>query len=178
MIRRTVAAALLVGSLAAACGTDDASGGDGTAPPTDESAPAATDLADEPPASDPPATDPPPTEAPPSIEPAGEVSAIAGVLGVATIEIVTPPSGGGERPVLEWVAVEGAEGYDVVALTEDGEPYWAWVGRTTSVVFGGGDPADDAGHLAIVYGPLTWTVAAFGPDGTVLALSNRTPLAP
>ena len=100
------------------------------------------------------------------------------MLGVATVEIVTPASGGGERPLLEWAAVEGAEEYDVVALTADGEPYWAWVGQTTSVVFGGGDPAGDAGQLAIVYGPLTWTVAAYDPDGTLLALSDRAPLAP
>lgn len=103
---------------------------------------------------------------------------IAAALGVPSIEVLTPASGGGERPVLEWAAIDGTDRYDVVALTAEGEPYWAWVGSTNSVVFGGGDADAGPGQLAVVYGPLTWTVAAFGADGQLLALSDPAPLAP
>ena len=113
----------------------------------------------------------PPVDDPPE-------AGIAEALGVPALEILTPASGGGERPVLEWASVDGADTYDVVALTADGEPYWAWVGQTNSVVFGGGDGDAGPGQLAVVYGPLTWTVAAFGADGALLALSDPAPLAP
>ncbi len=163
MIRRTLAAALLVPLLAVACSDDD---GADTEPST--TAPTVTDGTDDSVADDTTST----------TQPAAEGMSITDALDVGVIDIVTPPSGGGERPLLEWTEVDGAGEYDVVVLTEDGEPYWAWVGQTNSVVFGGGDPDGEPGQLAVVHGPLTWTVAAFDAAGDLLALSERIPLAP
>lgn len=55
------------------------------------------------------------------------------------IELVTPRSGGGERPMLEWTAVDGAEAYTVAVYDADGAPWWSWSGPETAVVIGGVD---------------------------------------
>ncbi len=179
IIRRALTVALCLGSVATACSGDDEPAVN-TSPPATSSDldPATTDTSDAPPVPDHLGIDPEPTEAPPDVESTPDPPTVGGVLGVGAVEIVTAASGGGERPLLEWNAVEGADEYHVVALAAFGGPYWAWVGQATSVVFGGGDAGSDPGQLATVFEPLTWTVAAFDPDGNLLALSAPSPLAP
>jgi hypothetical protein len=144
--------------------TDD---GDAT---TDTTEPA-TDQPDE---SQPPATtEPPATTAPPTGD------RLLQALDIPAIEVLTPAAGGGERPLLEWVAVDGAASYHVV-VQSDGEPYWAWVGATTSVPLGGGEVGSDPGLLAVLTpdAAFTFTVTAWGADDELLGASPASPLAP
>jgi hypothetical protein len=118
-----------------------------------------------------------PETAVPTTEP--EPDDLMATLEVPVIDIATPTSGGGERPLLQWAAVDGATAYRLVVLAE-GEPYWAWVGRTASVPFGGGDPGSGPGQLAVLTGDAayTWTVTAWDDGGNLLGASAPAPIAP
>ncbi len=82
------------------------------------------------------------------------------------------------RPELAWEPVAGAVRYEVTLFAPDGYGYWAWQGTATSVHVGG-EPqllADAAGPTAVT--GMTWQVLAIGPDGAVIALSERTAIGP
>lgn len=92
------------------------------------------------------------------------------ILDVPTIELLTPEASG-ERPILEWTTVQGADGYRLVVLDAEGAPYWAWQGQTTSAVFGGGEDEGDGGQLAIVHESMTWSVVAIDGSRSIVGRS-------
>lgn len=100
------------------------------------------------------------------------------IAGVDLIELSTPTSGGGTRPLLEWAAVDGAALYFVNIYTETGGPYWSAVTAETSTCVGGPlqVPAGRTGpNVADGY---TWVVYAEDADRTLLAVSAQRPIAP
>lgn len=157
--------------------TTDSATPDTTDPDTTDTTEPATDQPDEtqPPATaeTPATTEPPATTAPPAAD------GLLQALDVAAIEVLTLETGLGERPLLEWAAVDGATSYHVV-VQSDGEPYWAWVGSTTSVPLGGGQAGSDPGLLAVLTpdAVFTFTVTAWGNGDELLGASPAAPLAP
>lgn len=107
-----------------------------------------------------------------------EETSMAVYLGAPEIELLTPVSGGGTRPILEWAAVEGAIHYTVWVRTPQEKPYWSWLTSDTSVPVGGLPRLnEDAGGPSIV-GGMTWSVTAHDADGSVIAASNHRPISP
>lgn len=96
-------------------------------------------------------------------------------LGAMTL--TTPESGGGERPVLAWEPVDGADHYAVVVLDPDGQPYWGWRTADTVVRVGVGDRAEGVPGPRVADG-MTWSVVAHGADGIPVAASARRPIEP
>lgn len=172
-MRRTVAGVLALTLALLACVSDDHGGGgaanglSATTLSTVEPAPA-TDRA----TPDPPSTDAPAPTEPPATDAAG--TSYAEAAGLSTITLL--PTEGGEQPVLAWVPVDGAASYRLVALTFDKSPYWAWLGETTEVRFGGAPEA--GGQTAIVFEPMTWRVIALDADGLPIAASEVGELTP
>jgi hypothetical protein len=99
--------------------------------------------------------------------------------GIASVSLLTPPSGSGVRPQLAWTPVAGATTYRVTVFAQDGRPYWSWEGGDSSVFLGGGaDPLpDDAPGPRLVEG-MTWVVFAADADGMPIAASAIAPIAP
>lgn len=117
-------------------------------------------------------TSPPTTEATTTTQPEGVIS------GLSTLELLTAGSGLGERPLLQWEAVDGAAAYIVTVNHPDGPPLWAWEGPATEVPYGGG-PADDPDTTgARLDQPARWFVAAIDAEGRLLAVSDRVDIAP
>lgn len=82
----------------------------------------------------------------------------------------------GPRPLLEWVAVDGADEYHVSVYATSGDAYWSWSGPKTQVHVGGiADPNAVGPH---VFEDMTWVVVAATVDGTVLAMSEPAALTP
>jgi hypothetical protein len=100
------------------------------------------------------------------------------MAGADLVEQLTPTSGGGTRPLLEWVAVDGAATYIVNIYTDTGGPYWSAVTEDTKTYVGGPlqIPAGRTGpNVADGY---TWVVYAEDADGNLLAVSAQRPIAP
>ena len=100
------------------------------------------------------------------------------MVGADLVEQLTPTSGGGTRPLLEWAAVDGAATYFVTIYTETGGSYWAAVTEDTKTFVGGPlqIPAGRTGpNVAEGY---TWVVYAEDADGNLLAVSPPRPIAP
>ncbi|MEA3501279.1 MAG: hypothetical protein U9R47_00775 [Actinomycetota bacterium] len=103
---------------------------------------------------------------------------VPAIAGAELIEQTTPASGGGTRPLLEWVPVEGAATYIVVVYTETGGSYWSAVTSETSTYVGGPlqIPAGRTGpNVADGY---TWVVYADDAEGNLLAVSPQRPISP
>jgi hypothetical protein len=158
--------------LATACGGGDdtattsdtvvvveAAGDDDTATPavTDEADASNADTAD---------PEPAPEPLPPVID------------GLDPIVLLTPASGGGERPLLEWEPVPGAEWYMVVVYDAAGTAIWSTITEATSIYVGGRQPIPDANSGPRVTDGSTWSVYADDVDGLVIAASGRAPIAP
>ncbi len=92
-------------------------------------------------------------------------------LDVPEIEQLTPRSGVGHRPLLEWVSVPGAGSYEVTFFDEDGFLYWAWTGNETSVYLGGVAAPDGTPGPAALEG-MSWAVVALDDTGAVIAQSR------
>lgn len=88
-------------------------------------------------------------------------------FGVVTLGEVEP----GPHPVLGWEPFEGASSYWLVVVDAAGDPYWAWTGKDSSVRVGGGS-TDEINQTAVVHEAMTWRVAAFDENGTLVALSQ------
>jgi hypothetical protein len=117
------------------------------------------------------------TEISPAFE-VEELPSLALEMDIPAISLITPPVGGGTRPVLEWVAVEDADHYIVWVRTPTGKPYWSWLTSDTSVPVGGLPKLnEDAGGPSVVEG-MTWSVIALDDEGTIIAASNHRPIAP
>ena len=130
------------------------------APPTTTAASADDDGADEPPATAPPTT----------------VALIEGLA--ASIELLTPASETGTRPLLEWSLVDGASSYMATVYAPDGSPYWTWTGVAASVHVGGDPMLDESVPGPSVIDGMTWGVVAFNDEIVPIALSNRQTIAP
>jgi len=93
------------------------------------------------------------------------------ITGADAIEQVTPTSGGGSRPLLEWVPVDGAATYFVILYTESDEPYWSAVTSEPSTFVGGPlqIPTDRTGPT--VAEGYRWAVYADDAEGNLLAAS-------
>lgn len=99
--------------------------------------------------------------------------------GAAAIELLTPTSDAGLKPLFEWSPVENASRYSVFLQFSDGQPYWSWSGAGTSVYLGGYDsaPPDDSAGPVLLDG-MSWAVVAFDAQGTVIASSHLQPISP
>lgn len=116
------------------------------------------------------------TPSPESDTPATELSDLEGL---DAITVTTPTSGNGERPLLAWNPVDGAERYALTLSLPDGAAYFSWTGPTTSIWLGGTadePPADAAGPVLLT--ELVLRVVAFDETGAITAASTPTPIAP
>ena len=157
----TLVVGLLV-VLLAGCGDDDTSPTTGAEGATTTTTGSDTDTTD--------TTDATTTTAPPA-EPL-----FAGVEG--RVVLLTPTSGEGTRPLLEWAPVDGAHHYAVYLYAPDGDVYWAWTGEATSVHVGG-DPVIEEG----LSGPsvaegMSWAVIANDEDLLPIAVSEQREISP
>lgn len=99
--------------------------------------------------------------------------------GVATITLLTPRQGAGEKPLLKWEPVSGAVRYGLVVYDADGGAYWSWQGEETSVYLGGTQDPPPEGSAGPVLGPgMSWGVMAFDAGGRLVASSGQSPLSP
>ena len=99
--------------------------------------------------------------------------------GLTTIELLTASSGAGEKPLFEWSPVDGAAQYSLFLQFTDGQPYWSWLGNSTSVYLGGSaepPPADAAGPILL--DGMSWAVIALDAEGNVIASSNLQSISP
>lgn len=118
----------------------------------------------------------PVTPAPESDTPATELSDLDGL---EVITVTTPPTGNGERPLLSWNPVDGAERYALTLSLPNGAAYFSWTGPTPSIWLGGTTeepPADAAGPVLLT--DLVLRVVAFDKTGAITAASAPTPIAP
>ena len=96
------------------------------------------------------------------------------------IELRAPAEdGAGRVPTFKWAPVKRAAVYRVVVQDANGEAFWAWQGKPTSVVLGavrGRPPAGEAG--AIVRRGSRWSVVALDATGKVLAASRLRGVSP
>ena len=94
------------------------------------------------------------------------------------ITLLTPTSGSGPRPTLEWEAVDGADRYGVYLYAPGGELYWSWQGRETEIPVGGRPRlVDDALGPRVIDG-MTWTVIGFNADQVPVAAGGPQSIAP
>lgn len=119
---------------------------------------------------------PPPDSGPPDSRPPTELSDLEGL---DVITVTTPPTGNGERPLLSWNPVDGAERYALTLSLPDGAAYFSWTGTPVSVWLGGTvdqPPADAAGPILVT--ELVLRVVAFDNTGAITAASAPTTIAP
>ena len=116
------------------------------------------------------------TSATPAAPPAS--SALAESFGLETIEVLTPESGGGERPDFAWTAVDGATSYQVTLLAPDGTFYWGWDGDETSVPLGGFPRLVPAATGPRLVSGMSWTVMAFDAEFRPIAAGGPNPIGP
>ena len=168
LLTTAIAAAL---ALTTACG-----GGD-----TDGAAPAVADTADDVARTasddDTAATDDTAETAEDTAPPAPE--ALPPVIdGLEPIVLLTPASGGGERPLLEWEPVSGAEIYLIVVYDADGTATWSTITDATSIHLGGPLAIPDANSGPRIGAGSSWVVYADDIDGRIIAASGRAPISP
>jgi hypothetical protein len=112
-----------------------------------------------------------PTEAPPASQPD-----FLDFLDAITIN--TPVSGGGTRPILAWDPVDSADRYGVYLYAPNGQLYWSWQGRESSVPVGGRPQLrEDALGPSVAEG-MTWMVIAYDVDQFPIAVGGLHPIAP
>lgn len=153
---RWVAAAIMI--VAAACSGDDSSADDEN-PDTGREVTSGETTDDE-------------TE---TAEPAGD-PLFAGLDD--TVALVTDTSGGGERPLLEWESVDGADHYSLYLYGPSGDVYWSWTGHDTAVHVGGEPRLDDGVPGPSVADGMSWSVLAHDAAGLPLAVSEQRAIAP
>lgn len=129
----------------------------------------------DPPASEANATEP---DSPAADTVAEEEPSAGALMGLPGIELFTPVSGSGTRPILEWGAVDGAAYYIVSVRTPEGAGYWAWRTADTSVPVGGHPRLSEAAVGPRVAPAMLWSVVAFDTEDNLIAASNHRPIAP
>lgn len=99
--------------------------------------------------------------------------------GIASLKLLTGQSGVGEKPLLRWEAVSGANFYQLVVFDEAGKPYWAWEGKATQIYLGGTQeqpPADSSGP--VIGSGYSWIVIAYNAEHRAIASSEKRPISP
>jgi hypothetical protein len=99
-------------------------------------------------------------------------SPIAQDVGLASMVLLTPTEGVGERPDFAWEPVDGASAYKITVLAPDGSFYWGWLGPETSVPLGGFPKLIDGATGPRVVSGMTWTVVALDADLVPLAVGG------
>lgn len=169
--------ALTAFGLLAACSSGDDSPA-ATGPATTEPA---TSQPDTTPATTAPATTAPATTQPATTQPATTTEPEPGpprLAGLAEIELTTAHRGGGQRPLLEWSAVEGADTYGVYLYAPDETIYWSWQGGERSVFVGGENQLPDSVSGPSVIDGMTWSVVAYDAALVPVGSSELRPIAP
>lgn len=100
----------------------------------------------------------------------GSVLELSEVASLGAVALGEP--GPGPHPALVWEPFDGASSYWLVVFDAAGDPYWAWTGSDPSVRVGGGS-VDGMNQTAVVHETMTWRVAAFDANGTLIALSRE-----
>jgi predicted small secreted protein len=162
-MRRLLIACLLVSILVVGCQNSGGAGGDAQEQ-VNAGQGTATGVASE-----------APSEGPASV---GEELSAAGEAGFPGIELLTPTSGGGIRPTLEWASVEGAAHYIVSVRTPEGEGYWAWRTEDTSVPVGGLPRLNEQAAGPSIAEGMKWFVVALDESDSIIAVSNHRPISP
>lgn len=98
-------------------------------------------------------------------------------LGLSEVVLLTAEQDVGPRPEFRWEPVDGADRYDLVLVTEQGEGYWAWSGTDTSVHLGGEPRLRDEAPGPRLTGPMTWSVVAY-TAGEPVGVSAFRPVSP
>lgn len=115
-------------------------------------------------------------EAPASTTPSPSATASEFTIGDYLDPIAVTVADPGPRPLLTWAPVDGATLYLVTVLDSSGVGYWTWEGTDTEVHVGGTAEPDAIGPY--VFEDMTWRVAAQDDSGTLLAVSEPSPLSP
>lgn len=106
------------------------------------------------------------------------VAALAAALGaIGQVDLTTPESGGGDRPLLTWEPVDNAVHYDVVLRDAADVPYWAWRTAESELLVGWIESDPTAPGPRVVEGA-SWTVTALDAAGAVIAVSQARPISP
>ncbi|MFV9672640.1 MAG: hypothetical protein ACNYZH_05390 [Acidimicrobiia bacterium] len=96
---------------------------------------------------------------------------------VPEITQLTPTTGVGGRPLLEWSGYEAASAYELTVFGAGGTIYWSSVGPESSIYLGGA-PASDQSPGPQVQDGMSWAVVALDVDGNVIAQSRVRPINP
>lgn len=96
---------------------------------------------------------------------------------VPEIEQLTPTTGVGGRPLIEWGSFEDAHAYELTVFGAGGTIYWSAVGPETSIYLGGAPASDQSPGPQIQEG-MTWAVVGLDADGKVIAQSRIRPINP
>ncbi len=94
------------------------------------------------------------------------------------IRLLTPTSGNGPRPVLQWEAADGADRYGVYLYDSEGELYWSWQGRETKIPVGGRPRLVENALGPRVAEGMTWTVIGFDAEQLPVAAGGSRSIAP
>jgi len=94
------------------------------------------------------------------------------------IELLTPFSGQGDRPLLQWNAVDGASSYAVTVYTPAKQPYWATQLFETQTHVGGVIPIDATAPGPRIIEGMYWSVTAFDQEMVPVAFSPVRSIAP
>jgi hypothetical protein len=96
---------------------------------------------------------------------------------VPEIDQLTPTTGVGGRPLIEWSSFEGTHAYELTVFGAGGTIYWSAVGPETSIYLGGA-PASDQSPGPQIQDGMTWAVVGLAADGNVIAQSRIRPINP
>jgi hypothetical protein len=96
---------------------------------------------------------------------------------VPEIDQLTPTTGVGGRPLIEWGGFDDAHAYELTVFGASGTIYWSVVGPETSIYLGGA-PASDQSPGPQIQDGMTWAVVGLDADGNVIAQSRVRPINP
>lgn len=96
---------------------------------------------------------------------------------VPEIDQLTPTTGVGRRPLIEWSGIDNAHAYELTVFGAGGTIYWSAVGPETSIYLGGA-PASDQSPGPQIQDGMSWAVVALDVDGNVIAQSRVRPINP
>jgi hypothetical protein len=100
------------------------------------------------------------------------------ISGVDPIEQLTPQSGGGSRPLLEWLPAGNAASYFVVVYDENADPYWSTLTSEPRVYVGGIAQIPEGRDGPAVAAGYSWVVYADDIEGNLVAASGIRSIAP
>lgn len=118
------------------------------------------------------AEDPPPSST--TTEPA-ELSRSTGTLIYGDLDVVgleLTDSGVVGRPLIAWAAVDGADSYEIIVATQEGQWYWSWFGSGTEVPVGGSPLLGEASAGVRLLPGMTIRMVARDASGMPLSQSE------